>query len=349
MQPTTRRDDATAEALLDDHDLDIVAALHIAPRVSTTALASILDTSSSTVYRRIARMQSDRILRVVGRYAWHLIVSSNPYELWISSFPGKSNEVVRELQQIADVQAIVQTSGSNDIYANLYPLRGSSDSELLVERIPSIPGIRALDSRMILETAKVGQQWRYPRLSEHQVAALEEQAAVEGQAPLTDLSDLTDLEFQTMRLMGQDGRISAAEAARRLGVSTSTAARAIRMLLQTGAVTSRVEVEQSLIGYPMWTFIALDLEPSQIKPATEALTDHPAIRLLCTVTGDSPVTMSASFTGPDAFAAFLRDDLGGLPGMKSVTSSTALRTVRRYWVEREGQLLGPAVQDVLRR
>nr|WP_277604019.1 Lrp/AsnC family transcriptional regulator [Agrococcus sp. ARC_14] len=335
--------------MLDDVDLDIVAALHIAPRVPTATLASILDIPTSTANRRIARMQDERLLRVVGRFAWDLIVSSNPYELWITSSPGQSHAVTAALLGIPDVQAVIQTSGSTDIYANLYPLRGSDPQELLVERIPAIPGIRAIDSRMILETAKVGQAWRFPRLPQRQQLALEAEAAVEHQPPLASLAELTELEFQTMRLLGENGRITAAEVGRRLGVSASTASRAIRTLLQTGAVTCRVEIEPSLIGFPLMAFVSLDVRPRDISRALETLAAHPAIRLLCTVTGEAPVSLAASFSGPAALSEFLRQDLGALPGVTSLSSATALRTVRRYWVDRDGMRLGSATQDVLRR
>lgn len=349
VQTLERSNEVTAWPVLDPVDLDIVAALHIAPRASTTVLGEVLGISSSTANRRIARLQNDRLVRVVGRFAWELITSSNPYELWITSEPGRSNDVVDQLQQIPDLQMLAQTNGSHDIYANLYPLQGSYAEELLVERIPSIPGIRSLDSRLILETRKLGQQWRFPRLADDQVAALEQQAEVDRLPPLESLDELTDLEFQTLGLLGRDGRTSAAEVGRQLGVSSSTAARAIRMLFQTGAVTCRVETQSEIIGYPLWAFIALELEPSAIEGALETLSHHEAIRLLCTVTGDAPVTLSASFTGPASLASFLRTDLGNLPGIKSLSSATALRGVRRYWINRDGMRLGEQVQGILRR
>lgn len=334
---------------LDDTDLDIIAALHVAPRVPTAALAGILGIPSSTASRRIARLQRERIIRIVGRFSWNLITSSNPYELWITSFPGKSNEVTAALREIPDIQAIAQTNGARDIYANLYPLRGSSRDELLVERIPSIPGVRAIDSRLILETAKVGQSWRFARLPEEIMTALEQEAETDVLPPVEDLDDLSELEFQTMRLLGANGRISAAEAARQLGVSTSTAARAIRMLLQSGAVTCRVEIQPQLIGFSLWAFIALDVEPSKISLTLDSLAQHPAIRLLSTITGHASVSMSGSFEGPTELASFVRDDLGSLPGIRAVSTATALREVRRYWVDRDGLRLSGDVIDVLRR
>ena len=97
--------------LLDETDLDIVAALHIAPRVPTAALADILGIPTSTASRRLSRMQDERLLHVVGRFAWELITSSNPFELWITSAPGRSRAVLAELLRRTRDLGDIQTTG----------------------------------------------------------------------------------------------------------------------------------------------------------------------------------------------------------------------------------------------
>lgn len=337
-----------AISLLDDTDLDIVAALHIAPRVPTAALADVLGIPTSTLSRRLARLQAERVLRVVGRYAWELITSSNPFELWITAAPGEARRVLEALLHIPDIQFAMHASGPSDIYAHLFPLLGSDSEELLAERIPSIPGVRAVDSRMILESAKVGQSWRFDRLADAQVAALEEHVQAVTAPPVTHLAELSELELRTMAELGRNARVTAAEVARTVGTSSSTAARAIRMLLQSGAVSPRVEIQPELVGYPLNAVVTIDVRPSAIQDVLSSLTDHPSVRLLSTVTGDFPISLYAVFGGPVELARFIRDDLGGRPDVRAVSSVAALRLRRRYWIDREGHLLGQQVQDVLR-
>ncbi|ROR66838.1 Lrp/AsnC family transcriptional regulator [Agrococcus jenensis] len=336
-------------ALLDATDLDIVAALHIAPRVPTAVLADVLGMPTSTANRRLARMQQDHLLRTVGRYAWQLITSSNPFELWITSAPGESRAVLEQLLRIPDVQFAMHASGPADIYANLYPLRGSDPEELLTERIPSIPGVRAIDSRMILESAKVGQSWRFQRLADEQVATLEQHRTPVSEPPLRSLDDLSELEFQTMRALGANARVSAAEVARQVGTSASTASRAIRMLLATGAVSPRVEIQPELVGYPLNAVVSIDVRPRAVQSLLDSLVDHPSVRLLSTVTGDAPVSLYAVFAGPADLSRFVLDDLGSRRDVRSTSSVVALRLQRRYWIDRDGHHLGAQVEGVLRR
>lgn len=334
---------------LDNIDLDIVAALHVAPRVPSAALADILGVPSSTVSRRLSRMQDERMLRVVGRFAWELITSSNPFELWITSAPGRSREVLDELLRIPDIQFATQVSGPSDIHVHLYPLIGSDAEQLLAERVPSIAGLIALDSRMMLQPAKVGQSWRFARLDDAVVRALEAHRPDVSVDPISSLDELSDLEFATMRILGANARETAATIARQLDVSPSTAARAIKTVVHSGAVTPRVEIQPSLIGYPLNALLSLDVSPKSIGPVLEALADQPNVRLLNAVTGAEPISLSAAFSGPAALAEFIRTDLGDMKGVRAVSSSVVLRLARRYWIDRERWRLGTQVPNVLRR
>ncbi len=344
-----RSDPRAVRPHLDETDLDIVAALHIAPRVPTAALAEILGIPTSTASRRLSRLQDERLLRVVGRFAWELITSSNPFELWIASAPGRSQTVLSELLRIPDVQFVMHTSGAADIYANLFPLRGSDAHDLLTTTIPSIPGVRAIDSRMILEPAKVGQSWRYRRLDAGRTAEFEKHASVADGEPLRDLHQLSELEFETMRMLGANGRVTAAEVGRTLGVSPTTAARAMRLLIQSGAISPRIEIQPDLMGFPLNAVVTIDVRPRDIRGALDTLAAHPSVRLLSAVTGSAPVSLAGVFAGPADLARFVRDDLGALAGVRSVQSVAGLRLERRYWVDRDGLRLGASVEGVLRR
>ena len=140
-----------------------------------------------------------------------------------------------------------------------------------------------------------------------------------------------------------------AEVGRTLGVSSSTAARAIRLLLQSGAVSPRVEMQSDLLGYPLHAIVTIDVQPRDVSNTLERVAVHPSVRLLSTVTGSAPISLSGVFHGPADLATFIRDDLGALPWVRSIQSVTGLRLQRRYWIDRDGLRLGAQVADVLRR
>src|SRR3954453_14083481 len=135
---------------MDDTDLDIIAALQIAPRVPANALGKILGVPTSTITRRLNRLQNERLMKVIGRFAWPLVLSGNPHQLWICCEPGRAAEVAEKLKAFPEVQFVMTTSGTGDVYADLFPLLGSDINDLISNRIPSLPGIRSIETRLVL-------------------------------------------------------------------------------------------------------------------------------------------------------------------------------------------------------
>ncbi|MFS0717886.1 Lrp/AsnC family transcriptional regulator [Arthrobacter sp. 1P04PC] len=334
---------------MDETDLDIIAALQVAPRVPANALADILSVPTSTITRRLNRLQNDRLLKVIGRYAWPLILSGNPQQLWINCEPGRSGEVADRLRAFPDVQVVMTTSGSGDIYADIFPLLGTDINGLLSNEIPSLPGIRSVESRLVLDSRRVGQSWRIPRLTARQNEDLQAHVVPVSLPPLESLAELTDLEFGTMCELGRNARASAAEVARTLNVSSSSAYRAIQMLLGTGAISPRVEVEPAAVGFPLTAVVSLQVKPKFISQVLDKLGEHGSARMVSMVTGRAPVVFHGVFKDAKSLGDFITEDIGALPGIQSMDTRVATRITRRYWMDREGPYIGEQVEGLLRR
>lgn len=334
---------------LDETDHDLVAALQIAPRVPANALGEILGVPTSTVTRRLKRLQDERLLKVVGRFAWPLILSGNPQQLWIHCHPGQTFRVAEQLKAFPEIQYIMVTSGSSDIYADLFPLIGTDLDELIGRRIPSLEGIAAVETRLVLDSRRVGVSWRLQRLTLDQREALSAHVVPVNQPALRSTRDLTDVEFRTMCELGRNARASAAEIARTLNVGNSTAYRAIQMLLTSGAVSPRVEIEPGAVGFPLAAVVSLQLKPKHIEAVLETLGEHPSARMVSMVTGKAPIVFHGVFKGPQEFSQFLMKDVGALPGIQSMDTCVGLSILRRYWMDRDGMRIGDQVEGLLRR
>lgn len=334
---------------MDETDLDIVAALQVAPRVPANSLGEILEIPTSTIARRLNRLQDERLLKIIGRFAWPLILSGSPQQLWVRCLPGQAGRVAEQLKTFPEIQFVMTTSGTCDIYADLFPLRNSNLSDLMVNRIPCLTGITSVESRMVLDSRRVGQSWRLGRLSEAQTEALAVHVVPVNEAALPAMEDLTDVEFGTMRELGRNARASAAEIARILDVSSSSAYRAIQMLLTTGAISPRVEVEPGAVGFPLNAAISLQVKPKLIGTVLDRLATHDSARMISMVTGKAPVVFHGLFRGPDALAEFIIRDIGALPGIQTMDTSVGITVLRRYWMDREGVLIGKQVEGLLQR
>lgn len=335
--------------VMDSTDLDILAALQVAPRIPANALASIIGEPTSTITRRLARLQRDRLVRVIGRYAWPLITSGNPRQMWFRCRPGELLDVAERLKDFPEIQFLLTTSGSADIYADVFPLLGSDINDIISRRIPSIQGIVSTESQLILKSQRVGQSWRLHRLTLKQNDALTEFAVPVNRPALVSIQNLNDLEFRTFLELGQNARISAAELARKLKVSNSSAYRTIQMLLTTGAVSPRVEVEPSAAGYPLNAIVSLQVEPHAIAKALDNLSAHPSARMVSMVAGKASVIHNGVFTGPEELASFITDDIGALKGVQAIDTCVGLRVLRRYWMDRNNGVIGDQVKGLVRQ
>ncbi|KAA5828400.1 Lrp/AsnC family transcriptional regulator [Saccharopolyspora hirsuta] len=333
---------------LDDADLDLVAALQLAPRAPLNAVAEVLGSSATTVGRRIQRLQDQRLLRFISTAHWSLLITGNPYVVWIKCEPGATTEVAAAVQQIPEAQSILITSGDADIYCTIYPLPGTDLRGLLTRTLPATPGIASIQSHLVLSMSRHAVSWHLNRLTPEQEAALREHADADPGSPPETLDPLSEAEFAVLRLLVEDGRLTAAQAARELDVSRSTAYRLIQSVLEKGAARPRVEIEPAVLGYPITALLTLDVQPQHVPEVLKSLGAHPSGRFTVMTAGPAAITHHGVFRDEAHLARFTTEDIGALPGINGLNMSTALAVLRRQWIPRENDIhLGQKVHDTL--
>ncbi|GAA2094670.1 hypothetical protein GCM10009801_62980 [Streptomyces albiaxialis] len=331
--------------VLDDADLDLVAALQRAPRAPLSLLGEVLGVSPSTAGRRLARLESRRVLRVVGQPDWSLTGEGNPWHVWLTAEPGRAGELARRTAALPEAQLVATTAGRTDIYAVVQPGTRGAARELLTARLPSMPGVGSARSELVLRALTKTDRWRMPRLAEDRCAALDaahleevgEPPSPAGRPPAPPRPD--GEEMRVARLLREDARAPAAKIARELGVAQSTAYRTARQLLRDGVVRPRVEIEPALLGYAREAVVTLTLAPGDTAHAAEVLARHPSARYVSLAAGDSSLIHHGVWRDEDALADFLTVDLAALPGISAVVVLPVLDVLRRNWLDRHDGLL----------
>ncbi len=329
--------------VLDDTDLDIVAALQIAPRGPVNVIAEIIGLKPSTASRRMANLQDRGVLRMIASARWTVLTSGNPYVVWIKCTPGKSLAVAEELKKVPEVQSIMLTTGLTDLYCTVYPLPDTDVNHLLMTQLPSIPGIDSIRSDLVLRAAREGFGWRLHRLREEQREKLSALADYlpDADAAARPAPDLGPIEYGALAMLLEDGRVSSAQVARELEISTSSAYRVVQGLLESGTARPRAEIEPALLGFPLTALITLEIQPQHIPAVLNYLGSHESSRYTVMTAGPSSVFYHGVFSGEDSLADFVTNDIGALPGVSGLNMSMVLRVLRRQWIDREdGFVLG---------
>ncbi|MFC7404890.1 Lrp/AsnC family transcriptional regulator [Georgenia alba] len=313
---------------LEPGDLDLVAALQIAPRAGVRLLADVLGVSPATVSKRLARLRERHALRIVGQGPWSLGSDATPYHVWIATRPGWSDAVAEAITELDEAQFVAVTAGRADVYCILHPFHRSDGAALLGTRLPAIDGIVRTRAELGLRRYFSGSGWRLRRLDAEQEAQLAEHR----QGPLPKAAEvLGPDEVRVAGVLRHDGRSSTAEIARQLGMSASTAYRVTQSLLSRGLVQPRVEIEPAVLGYPLEVVLSTSTAPGSMEDVARALSDLPSARYVTTVAGTSSVIHQALFRHEDDLADFLSQDLGRQRGVTTFEISVVLRVLTRYW------------------
>lgn len=327
--------------MLTEPDLDLIAALQVAPRASVAALAEALDVSASTVGRRLTRLEEQRILRVIGQVEWTARARGNPRHVWVTTEPGASGSAAKALARFPEVQLAAETAGRSDVYLAVHVPDRAQARELLAERIPGVAGVAGTHSELVLRALTRADSWRLHRLSEEQQEILAREQVVPGSPDGFDADEVGPDERRLIGLLAGNGRITAAEAGRILDLSQSTAYRLIQSTLRRGIVRPRVEVEPAQLGYELEAVIALTITPGAIEAVAGELARHPSARYVSIVAGTASVIHQGVFRNEDEMADFLTRDLAPLPGITALQVSVVLRMLRRYWLYREDGRFAP--------
>ncbi|MEV0702726.1 Lrp/AsnC family transcriptional regulator [Saccharopolyspora sp. NPDC050389] len=317
---------------LDAADLDLVAALQRAPRAGVRLLADVLDMAASTVSRRLTRLVEARLLKVISQLNWS-VQPAHPQHLWISAQPGAAGQVAREVAALPETQFAAITSGRSDVYCILQPAARAANADLITERVGGIPGVASSHTEIALRSYASAATWQLDRLTPEQETRLRaENPAVRQEVR----AELGEDERRVARALQEDGRASAADIARRLDLSQSTAYRIAQSLLERGIVIPRVEIEPALLGFPLEAVISLTTELRSITGIAAELGRHPTARFVSTVAGTASMIYHGAFRDEDDLAGLLTGDLAALEGIKSVEVAVVLRVLTRYWLPREG-------------
>ncbi|EMD25740.1 Lrp/AsnC family transcriptional regulator [Amycolatopsis azurea] len=327
--------------MLTEPELDLIAALQVAPRASVAVLAEALDVSASTVGRRLLRLEDQRILRVIGQVEWTARARGNPRHVWVTTEPGASGSAAKALARFPEVQLAAETAGRSDVYLAVHVPDRAQARELLADRIPGVAGVAGTHSELVLRALTRADSWRLHRLSQDQHAILAGEQVVPAAPDGFDTDKASPDERRLIGLLAGNGRITAAEAGRILGLSQSTAYRLIQSTLRRGIVRPRVEVEPAQLGYELEAIIALTVTPGAIQDVARELARHPSARYVSIVAGTASIIHQGVFRNEDEMADFLTRDLAPLPGITALQVSVVLRMLRRYWLYREDGRFAP--------
>jgi DNA-binding Lrp family transcriptional regulator len=314
--------------LLSDLDIAIIGALQRAPRAPLHDIAGVLGVSPSTVSRRFAALRQSSLVDVTVSLNWGLTGRAHPSVVWISCRTGYVQEAARQIAALPQVQSVMIVTGRFDLQCILHHENRHAVSHTILETLSAIPGVKDLDTHIILSTSRSSREWRI----EHPFTPSElDRLAGLHDHPNEGHPIELDAYRDLINLLLADGRISVNEISEKLSISRSTAARTLSHVLSSRSVRLRVDVEPLTVGFDIGIVLQLSCLPAGVRSNLEALGAHPLIRFAALTLGDSFILVHADFRNEEELESFITHDVAALKHVTDVSISTRMRTLKHNW------------------
>ncbi len=140
-----------------------------------------------------------------------------------------------------------------------------------------------------------------------------------------------DLDREIIRYLTEDGRLSAAEIAGRIGsVSERTVRNRIAALLQDKMIVIGAIPDPVALGRDVQVELIIEVEPGQVDEVAILLAEYDDIGYLAATSGASNLSASLFVKDHTALLEFIDQELGKLPGVRRVESSVVLRLYKVF-------------------
>lgn len=152
---------------------------------------------------------------------------------------------------------------------------------------------------------------------------------------------MDDIDRQIVAALQRDGRITNVELAELVGLSPTPCARRVARLEAEEVITGYgARVDPVRVGLPVSIFVSVELERQDREAITtfeRAVVTLPEVMECYLMTGSRDILLRVVAEDLTTFNHFLEERLMRLPGIRSIRSNFALRTL----IRRQSLPLGP--------
>jgi DNA-binding Lrp family transcriptional regulator len=313
---------------LDAVDRRLMHALGVNGRAPFRLIASALGVSEQTVARRYRRLREAGVLRAL------VLPAPDPADrgqlVRLEVQPQSVRSLAEVLARRPDVSYLRLMNAGAEI---LFGVRARARSErdfLLLDQLPRTGRVLRTTVYSVLHHFRTPGEADWAgfgdRLTTDQRRRLQTQPSghvADRPAPHVEASDQPIVDE-----LAVDGRASVARLARVSGVSETTVARRLELLMRSGALYGDVDIAPELLGYPAGATLYLDVSPAHVPAVGALLAAHSETAFVAAVGG--PANMIAAIRCRDVAAIYeyVTATLGGVTGIEHVEVSTVSQTIK---------------------
>jgi Lrp/AsnC family transcriptional regulator for asnA, asnC and gidA len=151
-----------ANRLYDDLDKQIIALLQQDGRRPNTELAQLLGVTETTVRKRIGRLVSENLIKVVAVPSPEVVGMTMSAIVGITVEMNAHQDVAAALEALTQTRYVGYSTGPYDLIIEVFFRSHEELLDLLSKKLARIPGIVKTDTSVILKVTKFAYEWEIP-------------------------------------------------------------------------------------------------------------------------------------------------------------------------------------------
>lgn len=142
--------------------------------------------------------------------------------------------------------------------------------------------------------------------------------------------DKTDIRI--LEILQEDGRITNAGLAKRIGLSPPSMLERVRRLESSGIIAKYVAlIDRKTVGYDLMAIIVVSLslhQVSSLRTVIDRLAELDEVLECYQLTGDVDFLLKVVTRDMTSYTAFVNNKLSGIPGIQNIKTSFVLDTIK---------------------
>lgn len=144
---------------MDDLDRAILHMLQADGRAPFTQIAKKVGLSETAVRSRYKNLVEQGVVRTVSIVDPYALDFQAPALINIAVMPGQLEAVARQVAALPETAYLVVTLGPFDLLAEVYCRSLKHLTELVTQRIQTIPGVQRTETSMVAQVYKLSYRW----------------------------------------------------------------------------------------------------------------------------------------------------------------------------------------------
>ncbi len=299
---------------LDELDRGLIRELEIEPRQSNSELARKLDTSPSTIGRRLRWLINYRVIRISAIGDPIALGFTTRAMIAINVESGAGDRVAEEVARLPNIRSVIMTTGRYDILTWVYLKSPEDLLDFMTNRLSTITGITHTDIMIHLKLYMI----IYGFFVRNNYAP---------QKPKTTYK-LDSLDRDLIMALEDDGMLSNTGLVNKLGISWPTVQSRLQRLVQEGIVSFATITNMLALGYTTIAIALLKVKFNELEDVAKKLSELKPIYHLVGSAGSYQLIALMFFNDVHHMSEFVRKELGNISGVMSYETMVGLRLVK---------------------